>query len=134
VVQGLDWIVLPTPAIQWERAKMLPSNGSNNERIGNKERTSPYTSVLNLWITPRLIGLESTGDEKDNNDATMLPDWDPRKFLPSLAQAIALIKRTVIPERRDNFVWRFEAATEEGRKEDNIAICGTPIRGLTKEF
>jgi hypothetical protein len=74
-----------------------------------------------------LIGFESTDDGKDNEDALTLPDRDPRKFLPYQAQAMALLKRAVIPERRDNFVWRFEAAMEERRKEDNIAICGTPI-------
>ena len=74
MVQGLDWIVSPTPAIQWERAKMLPSNGSNYKRIGNKERTSPCqsTSVLNLGNTPRLIGFESADDDKGNEDATTL--------------------------------------------------------------
>ncbi len=128
MVQGLDWIVSPTPAIQWERAKMSPSNGSDNERIGNKERTSPcHTSVLNLGNTPRLIGFESTDVDKENEDATTLPNRDPRKFLPSQAQAMALLKRAVVPERRDNFVRRFKAAMEEGRKEDDIAICGTPI-------
>jgi hypothetical protein len=129
VVQGLDWIVSLTSAIQWERAKMSPSNGSDNERIGNKERTSPcHTSVLNLGNTPRLIGFESTDVDKENENATTLPNRDPRKFLPSPAQAMALLKRAVVPERRDNFVRRFKAAMEEGRKEDNIAICGTPIR------
>jgi hypothetical protein len=98
VVQGLDWIVSPTPAIQWERAKMSPSNGSDNKRIGNKERTSPcHTSVLNLGNTPRLIGFESTDDDKDNEDASTLPEQDPRKFLPSQAQVMALLKRAVIP-------------------------------------
>ena len=98
VVQGLDWIVSPTPAIQWERAKMLPCNGSDNERIGNKERTSPcHTSVLNLGNTPRLRGFESTDDDKDNEDATTLPNRDPRKFLPSQAQAMALLKGLLFP-------------------------------------
>ena len=114
---------------------MSPSNGSDNERIGNKERTSPcHTSVLNLGNTPRLRGFESTDDDKDNEDATTLPNRDPRKFLPSQAQAMALLKRAVVPERRDNFVRRFKAAMEEGRKEDDIAICGTPIRWLTKHI
>jgi hypothetical protein len=61
---------------------MSPSNGSDNERIGNKERTSPcHTSVLNLGNTPGLIGFESTDVDKDNEDATTLPNRDPRKFL-----------------------------------------------------
>jgi hypothetical protein len=116
---------------------MSPTDLSDNQRIGEKERTSPcHTSVLNLGNTPRLIASESTVDNnnKDNEDVTKLPDWDPRKFLPSQAQAMALLKRVIIPERRDNFVRRFEAAMKEGWKEDNIAKCGTPIRWLAKAY
>jgi hypothetical protein len=51
-----------------------------------------------------LIGFEGNDDDKDNEDATTLPDRHPRQFLPSQAQAMALLKRAVIPERRDNFV------------------------------
>jgi hypothetical protein len=87
VVQGLEWKVSPTPAIQWKRAKTLRSNGSNsNKRIGNKERTSfCHTSVLNVGNATRLIGFESTDNDKDRKDATTtLPDRDPWKFLLSL--------------------------------------------------
>ncbi len=79
---------------------MSPKDGSDNQRIGKKERTSPcHTSVLNLGNTPRLIASESTdNNHKDNEDVTKLPDRDPRKFLQSQAQAMALLKRAVIPE------------------------------------
>jgi hypothetical protein len=60
--------------------------------------------------------------------------WKEHKFLPAQVQAMALLKRAVIPKRRDDFVRRFEAAMEEGRKEDDIAICGMPIWWSTKEF
>jgi hypothetical protein len=46
---------------------------------------------------------------------------------------MALLKRADILERRGNFVRRLEAAMEEGRKEDDIAICRTSFR-LTKAF
>jgi hypothetical protein len=94
---------------------MLPNNGSDNQGIGEKERTSPcHTSVLNLGNTPRLMPSESTDNNNYNNED--VTDRDPWKFLPSQAQAMAFLKMAAIPERRDNFVCQFEAAMKEGRK------------------
>jgi hypothetical protein len=89
----------------------------------------PQFSELREHAT--VTGFESTENDKD---AMTLPDLDLRKFLPSQAQArMALLKRADILERRGNFVRRLEAAMEEGRKEDDIAICRTSFR-LTKAF
>jgi hypothetical protein len=77
--------------------KDVAQQWKQQQRIGNKERTSPcHTSVLNLGNTPRLIGFGSTDNDKDNEDATTLPDWDPRKFLPSQAQAMTLLNKRAI--------------------------------------
>jgi hypothetical protein len=94
---------------------MSPNDGNDNQRIGNKERTSPcQTSVLNLGNTPQLMVSENTDNNNFNNED--VTDRDPWKFLSSQAQAMAFLKMAAIPERRDNFVHQFEAAMKEGRK------------------
>ena len=47
---------------------------------------------------------------------------------------MTLLSRAVVPEGRDDFVRRFGAAVEGGRKEDDVAICATPVRWLAQAY
>jgi hypothetical protein len=128
---GLDCLACSCHTVG-ERANMSP-NRRDNDKLAHKERTSPcQTSVLNLGSTPRLSASHIYDKERD--ELTALPDRDPRKWLPSQVQAMTLLSRAVVPEGRDDFVCRFGAAVEGGRKEDDVAICATPVRWLAQAY
>jgi hypothetical protein len=135
----------------------------DNDRIADHRKTSACrTSYLNLGTTPRVLASHAVNDRGNNgapaavvndlgnngapaaavvnnegNDgaAAALPDREPRKFLPSQQQILALLSRAVVPEERDEFEGRFrEVATagkEEHHPDDDTCIGRTPLSWIS---
>ena len=55
-------------------------------------------------------------NEERNGAAVTLPDREPRKFLPSQQQILALLSRAVVPEERDKFERQFREVAGYGQK------------------
>ena len=73
---------------------------SDCNRIADRRRTSPCKSCcLNLELVPH-------GSASHERTVT-LPDRQPRNFLPSRKQVMALLSRAVVPKERGEFERRF---------------------------
>jgi hypothetical protein len=106
--------------------------GGDRDRIADHRRTSPCkTSCLNLGVTPRASTSRAT-------TATKLPDREPRKFLPSQQQIMALLSRAVVPEERREFERRFRGvatAVDDSGEHQNAACVGkTPLNWISTAY
>jgi hypothetical protein len=113
----------------------MSRNRRDNDRIANHRKTSACrTSYLNLGATPRVLASHVVNNEKHNGAAVALPDREPRKFLPSQQQILALLSRAVVPEERDEFEKQFrEVATARNEEHHPDATCigNTPLSWIS---
>jgi hypothetical protein len=78
--------------------------------------------------------LNVVNNEEHNGAAIVLPDREPRKFLPSQQQILALLSRAVVPEERDEFEKQFrEVATARNGEHHPDATCigNTPLSWIS---
>ena len=113
----------------------MSRNRRDNDRIADHRKTSACrTSYLNLGTTPRVSASHVVNNEEHDGAAVALPDREPRKFLPSQQQILALLSRAVVPEERDEFEKRFrEVATARNGEHHPDATCigNTPLSWIS---